>query len=449
MWTVTSEAERSLPGLPRRAVLQWGLAAGGLAANASAVPAATATKSNDTAVIFFHMAGGPSHLDTYDLKPTAPAQVRGPFSPIQTTLPGLDICELMPRQVAIAKHLSVIRSITHTLAVHDDASHWVQTGYPLLNARAKGQQNPAEGAVVSRLRGPNQPDVPAYVCVPEDYRSHAGFYQAAAYLGSRFNAVNSGGDPAIGNFRPPEFALPKELHLGRLDNRRELLKRLDVVRADLDQTASGQSLDAVQDQAFHLITSPRVKELFDVTREPDAVRNQYGRHAYGQGALLARRLVEAGVTFVTINLYEKDVDWWDDHYTIEKNLRKRLPVFDQAFSALVTDLRERGLADRVLVAAYGEFGRSPHVDAGGGRGHWPGAMSAVLTGGGIREGQIIGSTTWNGGEPQDRALDPGDLIASVYRVLGIDANTHLPDSQQRPSRLVLQGDPIRELFDDA
>lgn len=449
MWTVTSDAERLLPGLPRRAVLQWGAAATALAAHPGRTRAAPATTGNDTAVIFFHMAGGPSHLDMYDMKPTAPAQVRGPFSPIQTTLPGLDICELMPRQVAIAKHLSVIRSVTHTLAVHDDASHWVQTGYPLPNARAKGQQNPAEGAVVARLRGPNQPDVPAYVCIPEDYRSHAGFYQAAAYLGSRYNAVNSGGDPTLGNFRPPEFALPKELHLGRLDNRRELLKRLDAVRADLDQTLSGQSLDAVQDQAFHLISSPRVKELFDVSREPAALRDHYGRHAYGQGALLARRLVEAGVTFVTINLYEKDVDWWDDHYTIEKNLRKRLPAYDQAFSALVTDLRERGLADRVLVAAYGEFGRSPTIDAGAGRGHWPKAMSAVLTGGGIRAGQIIGSTTWNGGEPQDRPLDPGDLLASIYRVLGIDANTHLPDFQQRPSRLVPQGDPIRELFGDA
>lgn len=451
MWTLSAAAERSWPGLPRRAFLQMGLAGGAMLGTRglSAAEAATVPRNRDTAVILFFMAGGPSHLDTYDMKPTAPAQVRGPFASIPTRLPGLDVCELMPRHVEIAHRLTVIRSITHNLAVHDDATHWVQTGYPLLNARAKGQQNPADGAIVSKLRGPNRPDVPAYVCVPEDYRSHLGFYQAAAYLGSRYNAVNSGGDPSLGNFRRPEFALPKELDLGRLDDRRQLLQRLDAVRADLDRTATGQSHAAVQDQAFHLITSPRVSELFDVSREPDVLRDRYGRHAYGQGALLARRLVEAGVTYVIINLYEKDVDWWDDHYTIEKNLRKRLPVFDQAFAALVQDLQDRGLSQRVLVAAYGEFGRAPTIDSVAGRGHWPGAMSAVLTGGGIREGQIIGATTWNGGEPKDRALGPGDLLASIYRVLGIDHNQHLPDFQNRPTRLVAEGNPIRELFGDA
>ncbi len=450
MWTVSASSEQRIPGLPRRSVLKWGTA-GLLAGAASGTPtaaAANAPGNNGKAVILFCMAGGPSHIDMYDMKPHAPEQVRGPFSPIMTTLPGFDVCELMPRHVEIAKHLTVIRSLTHTLSVHDDASHWVQTGYPLLNARQKGQQNPADGAVAARLHGPNQPGVPPYVCIPEDYRSHAGFYQSAAYLGSRYNAVNSGGDPSLGNFRRPEFALPQELHLGRLDQRRQLLQRLDAFRTNLESTTAGTSLTAVHDQAFDLITSPRINDLFDVSREPDGLRDRYGRHAYGQGALLARRLVEAGVTFVTINLYEKDVDWWDDHYTIEKNLRKRLPVYDQAFSALVQDLRDCGMAENVLVAAYGEFGRAPTIDVHTGRGHWPAAMSAVLTGGGIREGQIIGSTTWNGGEPKDRALDPGDLLASLYHVLGIDANTHLPDAQNRPTRLVEHGDPIRELFGD-
>lgn len=450
MWSVSAHAEQRQPGLPRRSVLRWGSA--GVLAAATATPRVSVADSSPTnngkAVILFCMAGGPSHIDMYDMKPLAPEQVRGPFTPIQTTLPGLDVCELMPRHVDIARHLTVIRSISHTLGVHDDATHWVQTGHPLLNARQKGQQNPADGAVAAKLHGSNRPGVPPYVCIPEDYRSHMGFYQAAAYLSSRYNAVNSGGDPALGNFRRPEFALPKELHLGRLDHRRGLLQKLDAVRSNLDHSTAGQSLDAIHDQAFDLITSPRINDLFDVSRESESMRDRYGRHAYGQGALLARRLVEAGVTFVTINLYEKDVDWWDDHYTIEKNLRKRLPFYDQAFSTLVQDLRERDMADNVLVAAYGEFGRTPTIDANAGRGHWPGAMSAVLSGGGIREGQIIGSTNWNGGEPRDRALGPGDLLASLYHVLGIDANVHLPDAQNRPTRLVAQGEPIRELFTD-
>ncbi len=450
MFQITAGAELQRAGLPRRSFLQLGaLTLAGLTGadlTTSQAAHAAGDRPLQTSVILLWMAGSPSHIDTYDLKPNAPAEVRGPFQPIATNLPGLEVCDLMPRHAAIADKLTVIRSLHHTLSVHDDASHWVQTGYPLLQARERGQQQPCQGAVVAKLRGPCEPGVPSYVCVPEDYRSHMGFYQAATYLGSRYNGVNAGGDPAAGKYRPPEFQLPTGVNLERFAGRRELLRTFDATRREVEASGALSVMSETQQQAFDLITGSRAREIFDLTRESEAMRDRYGRHGWGQATLMARRLVEAGVTFVTVNLYEKDVDWWDDHYVIEKNLRKRLPIYDQAFSALIEDLQSRGLSERVLVVACGEFGRGPRIDANVGRGHWCRAMHAVLSGGGIRVGQIIGSTTSNGGEPSDRPLGPGDLLASIYRVLGIDHDTYLPDRQGRPTRLVEHGEPIRELF---
>ncbi len=398
-----------------------------------------------TSAIMFFMAGGPSHIDTYDMKPDQPAEIRGPFGSIGTTLPGLDVCDLMPQHATIADKLAVIRSITHDLSVHDDATHWVQTGYPLLNARQRGQQNPSQGSVVSYVRGSNAQGMPAYACIPEDYRRHAGFYEHAAFLSSRHNAVDAGGDPTLGNYRLPDFLPPKELTLPRVENRRDLLGQMDSLYRSVNAERPVVEMDSVQRQAFELVCGSKARDAFDLTREPAALRDRYGRHASGQSALLARRLVEAGVTYVTINLYEKDVDWWDDHYTIEKNLRKRLPQYDQALAALIEDIYSRGLNDRVLIGAFGEFGRAPRVDQHAGRGHWPRAMHAVLSGAGIKTGQIIGSTTKDGGEPADRAMGPGDLLATIYHVLGIDPHHMLPDRQNRPVSALHSGQPIREL----
>ena len=407
---------------------------------------AASGRASGKSVILFWMAGGPSHLDTYDMKPGAASEIRGPFQPLATSVPGLDVCELLPHHVKIADKLAIVRSISHDLAVHDDGSHWVQTGYPLLNARARGQTHPAQGSVVSRLHGPNQPGMPAYVCVPEDYRTHMGFYQTAAYLGSKFNALNAGGDPSLGNYRPPEFALPAAVTLPRLEDRRNLLASLDRLGQHAETVAQLHDLDDAQRQAYELAAGSRARQAFDLSRETEATRARYGQHAYGQSALLARRLVEAGTTFVTINLYEKNVDWWDDHTNIEKNLRTRLPRYDQALCTLIADLSERGMLDDVLVVACGEFGRAPRIDQGAGRGHWPGAMSVALAGGGVRGGQIIGATTADGARPHDRPLGPGHLLASIYRVLGIDYRRTLPDQQNRPIAIVPSGEPIAELF---
>ena len=405
-----------------------------------------AKPTSNTSVILFFMAGGPSHIDTYDMKPAQAGEIRGPFQPIETNLPGLSVCDLMPRHAAIADQLAVVRSITHDLSVHDDATHWLQTGWPLLNARQKGQQHPSQGSVVSYCRGAENGAIPSYVCIPEDYRRHLGFYEHAAFLSSRHNALNAGGDPSLGNYRPPDFVLPTNVSVARAQDRRELFRELDGLHRRVTATQQFDDLDDVQQQAFELVCGSKVRAAFDLSKESPELRSRYGHHAYGQSALLARRLVEAGVSFVTINLYEKDVDWWDDHYTIESNLRKRLPLYDQAIATLIEDLREHGLSDQVLVAAFGEFGRGIRIDKNAGRSHWPKAMHAVLSGGGIRGGQIVGSTTANGGEPSDRPLRPTDLLATIYKSLGIDHEATVPDRQGRPIRALPNGEPIRELF---
>jgi hypothetical protein len=382
----------------------------------------------------------------YDMKPKAAAEVRGPFRPIETALPGLLVNEHMPRHARLADRMSVIRSLTHHLAVHDDGSHWMQTGYPLLDARARGQQNPCEGSVVSRLRGPGRPGMPAYVCVPEDYQTHLGFYQTAAYLGKRHDALNASAGSRSEKYRGASFVPPLEVTAERLRDRRQLLDSFDAWRRHADASDRLRDADDVQQYAFELMGSRQAREAFDLSREPARQHDRYGRHLWGQAALLARRLVEAGVTFITINFYEKDVDWWDDHYKIEQNLTRRLPPYDQALCALIEDLHERGQGSRVLVAAYGEFGRTPRIDKNAGRGHWPKAMSAVLAGGGIRPGQIVGATTPDGGEPSHRPLKPGDLLATIYHTLGVNHRETLPDRLGRPIPLVPEGEPIRELI---
>ena len=405
-----------------------------------------ANRGKAKGAILFWLAGGPSHIDMYDMKPHATSEVRGPFEAIETNLPGLLVNQHMPQHAKIADKLSVIRSISHGHAVHDDGSHWMQTGYPQLDARNAGQQYPCEGSIVSYMRGPQRSGMPAYVCIPEDYQTHLGFFQTAAYLGKRYDALNAAADPNNRKYSGPGFVLPEDITADRLSDRRGLLQRFDQFRKERESSEALRDADSVQQQAFELIGSQHARDAFDVSQESESTHELYGQHAWGRAALLARRLVEAGVRFVTINLYEKDVDWWDDHYTIQPNLVKRLPRYDQALSALITDLDQRGLTDDVLVAAYGEFGRTPRIDSNAGRGHWPKAMSVVLSGGGLAAGQIIGSTTRDGAEPHDRPLGPGDLLATIYHTLGIDHQQTVPDRLGRGIPLVPHGEPIRELI---
>lgn len=445
-------AGRNCDGTTRRGFLQWGALGLGAAGTVPVQPmrAATSRAGRANSVIVLFMAGGPSQNDTYDMKPDAPAEVRGPFRPIATRIPGLDVCELLPGHREIARHLAIVRSIHHTQTVHDDATHHLQTGHPLPNARARGQQHPSLGSVISRLTGERSADIalelPAYACIPDDYRTHAGFYEGPSFLGERHAAWNTGLDPSLARYRNPEFLLSGRLTSARLERRRGLLSLVDGELARLDAAGGPSTFSEAQARAFELMTNPRVKAALDLSEEPAGLRDAYGRELYGQGALLARRLVEAGTRFVNVNLYEKDVDWWDDHYKIEEQLRRRLPRFDAAFSTLIRDLESRGLLETTLVVACGEFGRSPRIDSGGGRGHWPGAMSVALAGGGIRGGQVVGATTPDGGEPSERPLTPGDLIATIYRCAGVDPTTSLVDREGRPTALIDRGSPIQELI---
>jgi len=447
--TIQGRGVRMGDGLTRRSFLRIGaLGLAGLTLADLLRAAETQPGRRRRAVILYWMAGGPSHIDTYDMKPNAPESVRGPFRPVATNVPGIQICELMPRQARIADKFSLIRSLTHTNYNHFDAAHWVQTGYHEPNVMGRGQPYPSQGSVVSMLRGANERGMPPYVCIPEAYGAARGFYQKSGFLSSAHNPLNAGGAALSERFHinRPELTLSPELTVQRVEDRRELQRRIEGAARSAEHSGAVQTMDRSYQRAFELVTSPRVQEAFDFGREPARLQDRYGRHAWGQAALLARRLVERGVTFVTINHFEAEIDWWDDHYNIETNLRRRLPIYDQALGTLIEDLYDRGLADEVLVAAFGEFGRGPQVDGYAGRGHWARAWHALLAGGGVQGGRVVGATTSNAGEPRDRAMGPGDLLATIYHAVGIDPHATVPNREGRPVPLVPTGEPVRELF---
>ena len=292
MLDIVGRPVRLCDGISRRGFLRVGSLGAGLTLPSvlkSRQANAATVDRNDTAIILLFQAGGASHIDMYDMKPLMPAEVRGPFNPIATNQPGLDVCELMPGHARIADKLAIIRSIKHNLAVHDDGTHWLQTGWPLLNARQAGQQNPSQGSVISALAGARKGGMPAYVAIPEDYRRHAGYYEGPAFLSSRHAALDAGGDPSLGNYRPPEFKLPADVVMSRLDDRRGLMREFDSLSRKLDREPAFRNLDDVQRQALELVSGSTVRQAFDLSQEPTELRDKYGRHAYGQSALLARR----------------------------------------------------------------------------------------------------------------------------------------------------------------
>ena len=451
MLTIQGGTVRLCDGISRRSFLaigSLGLTGMSLPQFLHARESQPARRRSPRAVILYWMGGGPSHIDTYDMKPDAPEQVRGPFRPGRTRVPGLQFCELFTRQAPLADKIAIVRGLTHTNFDHFDAAHWVQTGYHEFRVMGRGQPYPSQGSVVSLLRGPNQPGMPPYVCIPEAWSARRGFYQHAAFLGAAYDPLSAGGAALSERYahNRPQLEMMPGLTVRRVEDRRELQRRIAAGARTLEAVGAVQEMDRQYQRAFELVTGPRVRAAFDLRREPLPLQDRYGRNAWGQAALLARRLVEAGVTFVTINHFEAEVDWWDDHYTIEANLRRRLPIYDQAVAALIQDLHDRGMGEDVLVAAFGEFGRSPVIDKQAGRGHWARAWHAMLSGGGVKGGCVVGATTSNGGEPKGRGFSPGDLLATIYHSLGIDPATMVVDRQKRPIRIVDQGQPIRELF---
>ncbi len=398
-----------------------------------------AQKSTETprrSVILVWLAGGPSHLDMYDLKPSAPAEIRGEFKPIQTNVPGIVIGEHLPHQARIMDKLAILRSAYHTNAGHGMGAQWMLTGYqPTIEVN--DNIYPACGSVVAKMRGPNEPTLPAYVNLPRVLN-----LGKAAYLGASYNPFAPDSDPNSSGFQVRNLKLPGRVDASRLSRRRELLKDLDRIRRDTDARGDMQGLDTFYRDGMEMVTNPKAQNAFDINKEPGKLRETYGRNDLGQCCLLARRLVEAGVTFVTIQAG----GGWDTHANNFRELKdKLLPKYDRAVAALVSDLAERGLQNDVLVMAMGEFGRTPRINPQAGRDHWPGAMSILYAGGGLKMGQAIGTTNANGEQPTSKAATPGCVLSTMYQVLGIDYRHAFFDQAQRPLPILSEGEPIAEL----
>ena len=414
----------------------------------------------DTAVIYVWLAGGPPHLDTYDMKPGAPEEYRGQFRPIRTNVPGIEVCELLPLHAKCADKYTLVRSIAHTFSDHGGGSKHVMTGRPPATPTGSVNDAPSVPSIIAKMREHIEIGLPNVITSSDGGRSQVDTYAlGTAYLGPKYIPFAVDGDPSRPKFEIQNVSLNSTL-AERLDDRVTLLKSVDQMRRDLDAHGTMNAMDRFNQQAISLLTSPRAREAFDLSREPDKLRERYGRHSWGQRALMARRLVEAGCSFVTVALENPNVANtyynWDTHAANHDNfidMRNRLPIYDKALTALIEDLHDRGLTKKVLLVVTGEFGRSPRISISNGpkgtrygREHWPGAMSVLVAGGGMQHGQVVGSTNYKGEYPEDRPLTPADLWATVYRHLGIEQNATIPDHTGRPQFLLPSGEPIRELI---
>ncbi|MDB5391278.1 MAG: hypothetical protein JWM11_6924 [Planctomycetaceae bacterium] len=432
---------RNCDGVSRRNFLRVGaLAAGGLTLADQLRTDASAAESGQPArrkaVIQVWLAGGPSHIDMYDLKPHAPAEFRGEFKEIDTNVAGIRISEHLPHQAAIFDKLAVVRSGTHTNAGHGMGSQWMLTGYqPTIEVN--DNIYPACGSVVSRMQGPNAAGMPAYVNLPR--RLGLG---NAAYLGASYNPFAPDDDPNSEGFKVRNLKMPGRVTEERLDRRRGLLAEVDNIRRDVDTKGDLVGLDKFYRDAMEMITSDRAMKAFNIQSEDPKLRDQYGRNDLGQSCLLARRLVESGVSYVTIQAG----GGWDTHGDNFSQLKNNLlPKYDRAVATLVKDLHDRGMHDQVLVMTFGEFGRTPRINGGAGRDHWPGAMSVLYAGGGLRMGQTIGTTDARAEYPATRAASPGCLLSTMYHTLGIDYQSVFYDQGRRPLPILNEGRPIEEL----
>jgi hypothetical protein len=441
MLNIPGSATRTCDGISRRNLLQVGsLAIGGLTLpnllRNEAVARQAGGPSKRKAVILVWQAGGPSHLDMYDLKPTAPAEYRGEFKPVPTNVPGVEISEHLPLQAAMFDKFSVVRSAYHTNAGHGMGSQWMLTGYqPTIEVN--DNIYPSCGSVVAAISGPNEVGMPAYCNVPN--RLDLG---KAAYLGASFNPFSPDSNPNDPGFQVRNMKLPRNLDVNRLQRRQQLLGQVDTIRRDIDTNGDIAGLDKFYRDAFEMVTNEKALRAFDINKEDPRLREKYGRNDLGQSCLLARRLVEAGVTYVTIQAG----GGWDTHANNFAELKNNLlPKFDRGVAALVDDLFVRGLQDDVLVMAMGEFGRTPRINPGAGRDHWPGAMSVLFAGGGLKMGQAIGTTDSKAEYPTSKPYTPGCVLSTMYQTLGIDHHQTFYDHGRRPLMVLPEGQPIPEL----
>jgi hypothetical protein len=440
MLSILGRPRRNCDGVSRRDFLRVGtLGLGGLTlADLLRAEAGASRQVAPKSAIMIFMSGGPSHIDTYDMKPDLPAEFRGEFKPIQTNVPGMDFCELMPRQAQIADKLAVLRGVK-TVGYHTGNEFF--SGFPYEEGKADGisSRRPALGSVVSRLEGAR--GIPAYVSLHDNPTWEQPYYAGAAHRPFRV-FKNQKDNQALDNLR-----LSPAVARDRLQDRKELLHSFDTLRRDLDQSGAMTGLDAMNAQALEIITSNKVRDAFDLSQEPDRLKERYGlkpgafNFVPGAEFLQARRLVEAGVRVVTLAVHG-----WDTHVDNFKQLRTLVPLIDQALSALITDLEIRGLLDDVAIIMGGEMGRTPRITPErAGREHWPQTGITVMAGGGLKTGQVVGASDARAEQVKGRAITPQMMLTTLYHCMGINPAATLPDHNSRPMYLLDQRDKIEEL----
>ncbi|MBP88171.1 MAG: hypothetical protein CMJ64_15885 [Planctomycetaceae bacterium] len=445
--------------IDRREFLQAGaLGIGGLTLSDLFVRRAVAgTQMKETSVILLYLHGGPSQLETYDLKPEAPIEYRSVFGAISTTVPGMDICDLFPRQAKIADKIAIVRSLHHEMSSHSDGGIEVLTGKTPIkpdSTSTSKSDHPDLGSVTSKWRGISDAAVPPFVSIPNNL-----YMTRPTYLGLHHSGFQAG-DPGGDKYVPPIGKLATGVDGNGLDDRRGLLKQLDRVRGDLDLQGNMQGNDHFRRMAFDMLTNPNVATAFDLEKENSDLRDKYGRNTWGQGCLLARRLAEAGVGVITLytNTPKNGQEYtnWDDHIGnagrpghFAKYMRVRLPYLDQSLATLIEDIYTRDLDRKIMVVVMGEFGRTPRLSvnsSGAGRNHWPQAYSVLFSGGSLRVGQVVGATNARAEYPTERPYTPKDVLATIYRHLGINWTDAFIDHTGRPIPILPHGHAIPELI---
>ncbi|HEY1173734.1 MAG TPA: DUF1501 domain-containing protein [Verrucomicrobiae bacterium] len=444
-------------GITRRDFLQVGaLGAMGLSmAKYSALQAANkvAKGHDERSVIMIFNLGAPSQLDTWDMKPDAPREIRGPFKPIRTNNPDIQVSEILPLHAKLADKFSLVRSCYHTAsAVHDTGHQMMQTGRLFTG----GIITPHAGSALEYIMG-RRNELPANIILPEPMGPTGGNMphgQDAGFLGKAFDPFALMADPSVKDFKVPDLLPPSEIGEARLLRRRELRDVVEDTVRSFEATENAKLMDENFASAYRLMTSAKAREAFDLTKEPMKVRERYGMTRFGQCCLLSRRLVEAGVRFVTVNTFITVFNeiTWDIHgskpFTAIEGMRDIVaPMYDQGYSALIEDLHQRGMLDNTMVCSLAEFGRTPKINPAGGRDHWPNCWTVNFAGGGVKGGRVIGKSDEIGAYPAERPVNPAEVVATIYHSLGLDLTSHLPGPQGRPFPLVDFGtQAIKELF---
>ena len=416
-------------------------------------------KPRAKSVIFLFQWGGPSQLDTFDMKPGAPDTVRSPYRPISSSADGIQVCELLPEMAKRMHHVSLIRTMTHKMNNHASAGYYALSGHepPSDDQRLRDSLDlyPAYGSVVDHL-APNTNGMPTFVAYPHVIRDGSVVpAQHASFLGKQHDPLLFLEDPNDASFQLPELSLPEGLTVDRLQRRRELQKLVDQQARLLDYSAAAQGFDQYYERAISMLTSDRVRKAFDLSSESESVRDRYGRTTYGQSCLLARRLVESGVKFVTVYFSASiggrrvNEGGWDTHGFDNTRMYKivnkyQLPITDQTLPALLDDLEERGLLDETLVVWMGEFGRTPNINKNESRDHWPQCYTTLLAGGGVKGGYVYGKSDAHARFPEEKPVKPEDLAATIFQLLGMDPGTEIYDRDHRP--LIIGGNTVHDVI---